>query len=79
MKKYLSEVEIRRIFSDPLALKKGMSLWKSSEQKGPLYSKSIKTDNVEPELNPEFIREIKRREKNTPIEIKNIDSLFVDE
>ena len=33
MKKHLTDDEIKRIFTDPYSLKKGMKLWKDAEKR----------------------------------------------
>jgi len=42
MKKHLSDEEIRKIFSDPYSLRKGIKLWKDAEKKGKEFVKHIK-------------------------------------
>lgn len=42
MKKCLPTEMIRKIFSDPLALKKGQQLWKTAEKKGEKFIKEVK-------------------------------------
>ena len=34
MKRHLTDVEIRKIFTNPYSLKKGLKLWKDAEKKG---------------------------------------------
>lgn len=41
----------------------------------------IKKDGKEPEIRPEYVEKIRRieKDKRKPIQIKNIDDLFIDE
>jgi hypothetical protein len=44
MKKHLTEDEIRKVFSDPYSLRKGIELWKTAEKKGEEFIKKIKKE-----------------------------------
>lgn len=42
MKKYLTEDDIRRIFTDPDSLRKGIELWKIAGKRGETLIRKIK-------------------------------------
>ena len=44
MKKHVSDIEIRKIFSDPYSLKKGMKLWKDAEKRGKEFINKVKEE-----------------------------------
>ena len=44
MKKHITDVEIRKIFSDPNALKKAIKLWKEAEKRGEKLIRKIKEE-----------------------------------
>jgi len=44
MKKHLTDAEIKRIFTDPYSLKKGMKLWKDAEKRGEKFIRSVKEE-----------------------------------
>lgn len=44
MKKYLTEKDIRKIFTDPNSLRKGIELWKTAEKKGEEFIRKIKNE-----------------------------------
>jgi hypothetical protein len=44
MKKYLTEDNIRKIFTDPNSLRKGIELWKTAEKRGEVFMKRIKNE-----------------------------------
>jgi len=44
MKKHLTDDEIKRIFTDPYSLKKGMKLWKDAEKRGEEFIRNIKEE-----------------------------------
>ena len=44
MKKHLTADEVRKIFSDPYSLRKGIELWKTAEKRGEKLIRSIKNE-----------------------------------
>ena len=44
MRRYLTENEIRKIFTDPNSLKKGIELWKKAEKRGEAFAREIKNE-----------------------------------
>ncbi len=44
MKKHLTDAEIRKIFTDPYSLKRGIKLWKDAEKRGEEFIKNIKEE-----------------------------------
>ena len=44
MKKYLTEDDIRKIFTDPNSLRKGIELWKTAERSGEVFIRKIKNE-----------------------------------
>ena len=44
MRKHITNAEIRRIFSNPNSLKKGMKLWKNAEEKGCRFIRKVKEE-----------------------------------
>jgi len=44
MKKHLTDDEIKRIFTDPYSLKKGMKLWKDAEKRGEEFIRNVKEE-----------------------------------
>jgi len=44
MKKYLTEDDIRKIFTDPNSLRKGIELWKTAEKRGEAFMRKIKNE-----------------------------------
>ncbi|MHC1636528.1 MAG: SDH family Clp fold serine proteinase [Candidatus Methanospirareceae archaeon] len=43
-KKYLTEDDIRKIFTDPNSLRKGIELWKTAEKRGQTFIRKIKNE-----------------------------------
>jgi len=44
MKKHLTDGEIKRIFTDPYSLKRGMKLWKGAEKRGEKFIRHVKEE-----------------------------------
>ena len=44
MKKYLTEDDIRKIFTNPDALRNGIRLWKTAERRGEVFIRKIKNE-----------------------------------
>ena len=44
MKKYLTEDDIRKIFTAPNSLRKGIELWKTAEKRGEAFMRKIKNE-----------------------------------
>ena len=44
MKKHITNTEIRKIFSDPYSLKKGIKLWKEAEKRSEKFIRKIKEE-----------------------------------
>jgi hypothetical protein len=42
MRRHFTQKDIKKIFTDPLSLKKGQKLWKDAEKKGEKFIKEIK-------------------------------------
>ena len=41
MKKYLTEDDIRKVFTDPNSLRKAIKLWKTAEKRGEAFVRKI--------------------------------------
>jgi len=41
MKKYLTEDDIRKVFTDPNSLRKAIKLWKTAEKRGEVFVRKI--------------------------------------
>jgi len=41
MKKYLTEDDIRKVFTDPNSLRKAIELWKTAEKRGEAFVRKI--------------------------------------
>jgi hypothetical protein len=44
MKKHLTNAEIRKIFTDPYLLRKGIKLWKDAEKRGEEFIRNVKEE-----------------------------------
>jgi len=44
MKKYLTEDDIRKIFTNPNALRNGIKLWRTAERSGEVFIRKIKNE-----------------------------------
>ena len=42
MKRHLTDTEIRRLFSNPHSLRKGINLWKEAEKRGEDFMRNVK-------------------------------------